>query len=176
MLKDQELISIYNQCRLSLESFGSYKKNIKISCGLKSREMLARGLPLIAGNHVDLFMERDFPYFQNFLTMILLLIFKRLQIFMIAFILLKVKKLSYKKSSFAENHVDIEAGMKTVIEYIKCGQTEVIMKICHICSYFDNILFLIYLKHCKNKKQMEEFTILRLMDIHQQMLIIHMLI
>ncbi len=122
MLKDQELISIYNQCRLSLESFGSYKKNIKISCGLKSREMLARGLPLIAGNHVDLFMDRDFPYFLEFPNNDSIIDFQKIIDFYDRIYTTESEEVVIQKiRSFAENHVDIEAGMKTVIEYIKYG-------------------------------------------------------
>ena len=122
MLQHQKLTDIYDQCRLSLGAFGNYKLHIDISCNLKSRETLARGLPLIAGGHVDLFMDRDFPYFLEFPNNDSIIDFQKIIDFYDRIYTTESEEVVIQKiRSFAENHVDIEAGMKTVIEYIKYG-------------------------------------------------------
>ena len=62
MLNGVELDKIYDLCDLSLGSFGFYKIGLEISCNLKSREALARGIPSINGSKVDVFMENPMRY------------------------------------------------------------------------------------------------------------------
>lgn len=58
----EELDDIYNQCDLALAAFGLYKVNVmgKISA-LKTRECLAKGIPLISGSPVDV-LDEGFEY------------------------------------------------------------------------------------------------------------------
>ncbi len=50
-----KLEKIYNQSDLALDAFGRYKTNNPISTSLKSREYLAKGLPVVSGSNSDLF-------------------------------------------------------------------------------------------------------------------------
>ncbi|HYE09817.1 MAG TPA: glycosyltransferase [Patescibacteria group bacterium] len=61
----QELSDIYDLCDLALDVFGMYKKNNSIATSLKSREYLAKGLPMIIGCDVDIINE-DFPYYLKY--------------------------------------------------------------------------------------------------------------
>ena len=58
----QELDFIYNKCRLGLVSFGTHRKNIFKLSTLKSREYLAKGLPMISSGQTDVFERTNFQY------------------------------------------------------------------------------------------------------------------
>lgn len=60
-----ELAKIYDLCDLSLDVFGMYKKNNNTATSLKSREYLAKGLPIIIGCEVDI-ISAEFPYHLKF--------------------------------------------------------------------------------------------------------------
>ena len=67
MKTGQELDSIYDKMDIGLDVFGMYKKNLSVAYSLKSREYLAKGLPIISGCAVDLFKEVEgFKYFHEF--------------------------------------------------------------------------------------------------------------
>ena len=55
------LSKIYDLCDLALDAFGRYKTGNDITTSLKSREYLAKGLPIIAGSQIDIITD-DFPY------------------------------------------------------------------------------------------------------------------
>ncbi|MCI8416498.1 MAG: glycosyltransferase [Lachnospiraceae bacterium] len=61
-LYDEELNDIYNQTDIGCCSLGRYKTNINVVSDLKSREFLAKGIPLICGCIVDALDEIDFKY------------------------------------------------------------------------------------------------------------------
>lgn len=65
-LEGNQLEEIYNLCSLSIGTFGMYKKNIHLSCDLKSREAVARGLPMITGCQTDIFIEGEYKYYLEF--------------------------------------------------------------------------------------------------------------
>lgn len=58
----EELNEVFNNVDIGLEVFGLYKRDIKYSSSLKSREYLARGLPFVGGNEIDLFQNTSFDY------------------------------------------------------------------------------------------------------------------
>lgn len=58
----QDLDAVYDECQLGLTSLGAHRKNIFKSSSLKSREYLAKGLPIISGEKIDIFENNDFPY------------------------------------------------------------------------------------------------------------------
>lgn len=63
---DKELDSIYDKCNIALECFGGHRKGLKLSSSLKSREYVAKGLPIIASVDIDLFTEYESPYYMKF--------------------------------------------------------------------------------------------------------------
>lgn len=58
----EELDGIYNISDLALEVLGAHRKDIYISSSLKSREYLAKGLPIITESVIDILHQTDFPY------------------------------------------------------------------------------------------------------------------
>lgn len=54
MQSQAQLDDIYDKCNLAVSSLGLYKKNLSVSRELKSREYLAKGLPIICSKVLDL--------------------------------------------------------------------------------------------------------------------------
>ena len=65
-LEGDDLDSIYNISDVSLGSFGMYKINISYSCNLKSREAVARGIPMVTGCPTDIFIKGKYRYYLEF--------------------------------------------------------------------------------------------------------------
>lgn len=65
-LRGEELERIYNQTDLGCCSLGRYKSNLDVIGDLKSREFLAKGIPLICGCQIDVLINKDFMYCLNF--------------------------------------------------------------------------------------------------------------
>lgn len=57
-----ELGDLYNVADIGLCSFGAYKKDLFLSKELKSREYLAKGLPIISGCELDILKNGDEGY------------------------------------------------------------------------------------------------------------------
>lgn len=114
------LDELYDRCDIALVSFGMYKLHFFGKMGaLKSRECLAKGMPLLAGSIIDVLPE-DYPYarvFPNDASAV-----KTEDI--IAFYR-KIKSMESDKGrladtirQFAAAHVSMEAVMKPVVDYI----------------------------------------------------------
>ena len=43
-----------------------YKKGLNLSCDLKSREAVARGIPMVTGCPTDIFIEGKYKYYLEF--------------------------------------------------------------------------------------------------------------
>lgn len=65
-LEGKELDEIYNISKIALGVFGMYKKNLNYSCDLKSREAVARGIPMVTGVPTDIFQKERFQYYLEF--------------------------------------------------------------------------------------------------------------
>jgi len=61
-----KLDEMYEMADMTLEVFGRGKQGIKVSSSLKSRESVARGLPIITGCKIDMFQKSLFPYVIQF--------------------------------------------------------------------------------------------------------------
>ncbi len=60
--KDKELDDIYNKCNLAVASLGMFRAGYNLVSSLKTREYLAKGLPMITGCDIDVFCEQQFDY------------------------------------------------------------------------------------------------------------------
>ena len=58
-LQGKELDEIYDKADIVAEGFGTYHKGIAISSSLKSRECIAKGLPIISQGIIDVLTDRD---------------------------------------------------------------------------------------------------------------------
>lgn len=57
----KDLDEIYNICDIGAVSFGTYKTDIKVNSALKTREYMAKGLPMVFSGRVDV-LDEQFPY------------------------------------------------------------------------------------------------------------------
>lgn len=65
-MSGEELDRLYDTCDMALVSFGMYKAGFYGKmCALKSRECLAKGMPLITGCEIDV-LPADYPYAKVF--------------------------------------------------------------------------------------------------------------
>lgn len=60
------LDGIYNQCTLAIASLGLHRIGGTLGSFLKTREYLAKGLPMITGCDIDILDKEKFPYFLQF--------------------------------------------------------------------------------------------------------------
>lgn len=58
----EELDSIFNKCSLALCSLGMFRHGLDMASSLKTREYLARGIPLVSGCAIDVLEGTDFAY------------------------------------------------------------------------------------------------------------------
>ena len=66
MKTKDELDAFYEFADFGVTAMGLYKDNIFLSSELKSREYLAKGLPLISGCQIDIFRGRDEWFYHKF--------------------------------------------------------------------------------------------------------------
>lgn len=63
----KELTKCYNKCSLAIEQLALYRKlGLQRSSSLKSREYLARGIPIVSGCDIDILLDKDFKYWLRF--------------------------------------------------------------------------------------------------------------
>lgn len=62
----KELDEIYRITDISIDALGMYRKNNYFSSSLKSREYLAKGLPIVIGCKLDLIENNTFKYYLEF--------------------------------------------------------------------------------------------------------------
>lgn len=65
-LQGEQLDRVYDKCNLAAECFGAHRKDAKLSSSLKSREYIAKGLPIISSIDIDVFLNQTSPYFYKF--------------------------------------------------------------------------------------------------------------
>lgn len=119
-LNGKELDDLYNESDIALVSFGMYKLGFYGRlCALKSRECLAKGMPLITGCTIDVLPE-SYPYakvFANDESPVdigeVVGFYKQVRSMTDS-----KRELSDKIRQFAAEHVSMEAVMKPVVEYI----------------------------------------------------------
>ena len=57
-----ELNALYDQSSLAIECLGLHRKDLLLSSSLKSREYLAKGIPFICANDIDVFMDNPVDF------------------------------------------------------------------------------------------------------------------
>lgn len=119
-MSGKELDELYDISDMALVSFGMYKVGFHGKlCALKSRECLAKGMPLITGCEIDVLPE-DYPYakvFPNDSSTVdieeITALYKRIR-----GAVESKEELAGIIRKFAREHVSMEAVMKPVITYI----------------------------------------------------------
>jgi glycosyltransferase involved in cell wall biosynthesis len=112
-----KLTQIFDQADIAIGSLGSHRINIFISSQLKSREYLARGLPIVSSTKIDIIPE-GFPYClyvpENESDV-------DIQVLINFYCDLgnDYEKTKVEIRKFAESYCSMEYGMRSVIEYFK---------------------------------------------------------
>lgn len=118
ILLGEELDNVYNKTDIAVSSLGSHRINIHLTSALKSKEYLARGIPMVSSTKIDVLPdgfkyclyvpENDSPIDIQ-------------SVVQFYFDLLEKKDISYITHDirrFAEKHCDMSITMMPVINYI----------------------------------------------------------
>lgn len=120
-LVGEELDALYDESDIALVSFGMYKVGyFGKMMALKSRECLAKGMPLLTGCEIDV-LDKEYPYAKTFSNDDSVVDIEQVIAF---FEQIKEKAkdkhdLSDKIRKFAFEHVSMEAVMRPVIGFIE---------------------------------------------------------
>lgn len=110
-----ELTEIFNTADIAISSLGNHRKKLFLSSELKSREYLARALPIVSSTKIDIIPE-GFPYClyvpedeSPIDIEALIQFYKNLQ---------NEKNYTKKIRAFAEEHVGMDKTMQPVFKYL----------------------------------------------------------
>lgn len=117
----EQLSVLYNGMDIGVCSLGSYKRKDlgEVSSELKSREYMAKGIPLIVGSKIDVFQNKAVDFVCEFENDDSILDLERIIKFSDSLQL--QKGLRKRIREFALEKVDMSITMKPVIDYIKKG-------------------------------------------------------
>ena len=123
-----QLNNIYDQCDLAAASFGCYKKNIYFSRELKTREYLAKGLPILFAERSDVWdIDELKPYLCGFPNDDSAIDINKVIAFYDKLYLGKneneTAEMCKNIRRIAQNNLDMNKAMKSVIDYIKTADT-----------------------------------------------------
>lgn len=120
-MSGEELEHIYDECDFALASFGMYKLGYtgKLSA-LKTREYLAKGMPIITGCKIDV-LEDDYFYVKNFSNDQTVVNVSEIVDFYEKIICKNEKKMitADEIRKFAEKTVGMEKVMQPIMDYIE---------------------------------------------------------
>ena len=119
-MSGKQLDEMYDASDIALASFGMYKLGVYELGALKTRECLAKGMPLITGCAIDV-LDNDYPYVRNFPNNA-----QTVDIMEVVDFYENIKKKHHDKEKvagiireFALNHVSMESVMKPIIDFIE---------------------------------------------------------
>lgn len=117
----KDLDDIYDKCELGVEVLGMYRKNLKVSSSLKSREYFAKGLPIISGCEIDILKNTDFKYNLQFPNDDSIIDIDKMVKFYDEIYNMEESKEQIIRNirDFAYKTCDMNVAMKTIIDYIK---------------------------------------------------------
>lgn len=121
-LTGEPLDSLYDYSDMGLVAFGMHRIGLERVSALKSREYLARGLPMAGGCPVDIFEGADFPYYLEFpnndgavsITEVVQFYEERL-------VTAATGAVSASLRQFAYMNCDMPIAMAPVINYLDCN-------------------------------------------------------
>lgn len=116
-----ELDELYNQADVALAAFGLYKIGFyNAIAALKTRECMAKGMPLVSGSPIDVF-EDDFKYAKIFPNDNSTVNMKEIVKFFENIRKSEKDKeaVADKLRQFAREHVSMETVMKPIVDYIE---------------------------------------------------------
>lgn len=119
-LTGNELTECFNRCNIALEVLGAYRKKLEVSSSLKSREYLARGIPIVTACEIDILSGKNFRYmlrYPNDDSEIDLQ--KMVDFFDEIYVNEAEQDVISNIRKFAEGNCSYEATLKDVIEYLR---------------------------------------------------------
>lgn len=121
-----ELSVLYDQCSLAVESLGFHRRSgITVSASLKSREYLAKGIPFVSANQIDVFINKPVDFFLQVPSDETSINIESLLCFHDKLYESETQENLIKRIRlFAESNVGIDNAMREVIECITGGITE----------------------------------------------------
>lgn len=120
-MSGEDLDGMYDQSDLALASFGMYKLGFNgAMSALKTRECLARGIPIITGCQIDV-LENEFEYVKNFPNnQSIVSINDVVEYFVELKEKIKSKQILAKSiREYAVEHVSMASAMQPIIKYIE---------------------------------------------------------
>ncbi|RKI83964.1 hypothetical protein D7V83_06580 [bacterium 0.1xD8-71] len=125
-LVGEQLDELYDESDLALVSFGMYKVGyFGKMMALKSRECLAKGMPLLTGCAIDV-LDEEYPYAKTFPNDESVVAMEEVIAFFeqIKGTVQNKRELSDRIRQFALQHVSMEAVMRPVVTYIEENQVK----------------------------------------------------
>ena len=124
----EQMERIYDACSIGVSSLGLYKKGIFYSCELKSREYLAKGLPILCGEKTDLMeVEELRQYLVSFPNNGEPVDFAEIERFYSDLYADKdetdIEKMAKTIRSIAEKEFNMESAMSHVVAYLNAQET-----------------------------------------------------
>lgn len=118
--KGKELENIYNQADVAVDSLSLYKAGLDWLSSLKSREYLAKGLPIVSGCRTDVFEKYQCDYHVDFANDTTPLEIERIVNWYYDLSNQFVNKTEMTKAvhEYAVEHLDSSVVMKPVVDYI----------------------------------------------------------
>lgn len=117
----KDLDEAYDQADLAVGSLGGYRIGINLFSSLKTREYLAKGLPIISGAPIDVLVEKGREYcleFPNDDTPID--IEKVVEYYDKVYLNSTRKEVAQNIHEFAKENVDMSAVMKPIVNFVNC--------------------------------------------------------
>lgn len=114
------LDEIYDKADVALSVFGLYKAGISKISSLKSKEYLAKGLPVVSGCKEDIFINNKCSFFLEFPNDNSTIDFKKVVDFYDRLYIDETNEMLVNQiREFALQNVDMEISMRPILEYIK---------------------------------------------------------
>lgn len=117
-LTGEELDHVFEQKDIAISALGLYKNGIYYESSLKSREYLARGLPMVTGCEVDVFEKKKCDYNCRFPNDGSKIPICRILAFCDRLYAKGRKDVQKNIRQYAEEMVGMETAMKAVIDYL----------------------------------------------------------
>ncbi len=115
----EELDRIYEKADIALSIFGAYKAGIKVSSALKTKEYLAKGLPVVSGCPEDVCLHGKFRYYLEYSNNRKIIDIKKIiEFYDMIYTNNNKKEVVEEIRKYAYDVADMKKTMKPVMEYI----------------------------------------------------------
>lgn len=118
-MQGDELEAVFQNKDIAVAALGLYKNGVYYESGLKTREYLAKGIPMVTSCIVDVFEKSSFQYYCSFPNDDTPIDMSKIIDFFDDIIQEGRSEVQKKIRQFAKENVDMEKVMKPVIEYLK---------------------------------------------------------